>query len=373
MKNYPVFIFCTVGLAALHWLVVNLPSNKSVHQVSGEHTPFRSSNDYDGKSYSTQIGEPINDFSSQKTGQLNINQRLIAIIKNTNIEKRNSELIKALDHVNNDNIRSAITLIESTIPRNQENFEVYITLLRLWADFDGAAATDYTFTSLEGNLRLDAGVAAVRSWASNDLYAASNYIAELPDTYGKDYVVYDFVFPFVDKNPQDAMSWVYRLPDSIRGTAALHAMNYWLIQDSEAATTWVTQSNEVRAENESIREVALYWVRQDLEKASLFVSQLKEDHEKAVAMESIVDWLATERPVEVANWLNHFEESQSMDRTFSEFAKRISQVDLESAMSWAAAISDEEFRMATVSEIDRRVNISSEEAEKRHDNRNQLR
>ncbi len=362
MKRRIIKIIAVVAVATGAWLWVNragekpdAPNGNTVTDTHGQKTaPIFAGSTTETNAQRLKPAEP----------EVPLVESLRSLLEITDSNERNVRVIEALSEVNAENIYSVVAWLENTIPPDKDSSPVYQALLAHWATFDGPAATQYAFHSLEGDLRLDCGVAATRSWASVDLASAGEYIKQLPEAYGKDYIIYDFVFPYVDSDPLQAMQWVQGVPDEFRGTAALHATNYWLTVDEKAATDWLIENSSGHLEKESIREVALHWVRHDLQQADQLVSRLQQDEAKAVAMESIVNWLASQRPTEVAVWLNEFENTQLLDRVYATFALRISRIDAGSAVSWAESITDDEYRLATISEIGRRntpVEVASDE------------
>ncbi|WP_309384684.1 hypothetical protein [Cerasicoccus frondis] len=271
-----------------------------------------------------------------------------------NIQSRYEAFELALHELNAGNIDEVRTLVEQMMPDALRYKAFYELLLERWAYFDGVGAVNYAMQALEGDVRLDAGVAALRSWASMDMASAVNYVGALPDAYGKDYLVYDMAYAYAAVDPSAAMSWVYALPDGLRGTAARHAMGHWLNLDPRAATAWLVEHADPASETVSIAEAAVHWTRVDLERADEFIAQLESPAAKSVAMSAVVDWLATEQPGVVADWLNQYADSPSLDRALACFAQSICLDDAACANNWAGAITDAELRLATQSEIARR-------------------
>lgn len=266
-------------------------------------------------------------------------------------EDRLERLRLLLKELNSTNLSDVLSVIESNVPPTKANVEVYKLLLAQWAQFAGDDAVDYAMTSLDGDVRLDAGVAASRSWASLDVVKTAEFLRDMPGGYGKDYLVYDFVTPYIEQDPGLALQWVRTLPVSLKTTATHHATDYWLNRDPVAVTQWVVQNANPVEETESIRLTAVYWTRQDLDQAELLVQSLPDDKSKSTAMVATVDWLASFHPEKVAGWLNRYESSPMLDPALATFARIIATEDMESSLSWAEAITDDEMREAFIAEI----------------------
>ncbi len=268
--------------------------------------------------------------------------------------------VPMLERLDKNNVREIVDTLETYRPPDPENAGLYTALLSKWASFAGDDAMDYAMTSLDGDVRLDAGTAAAMEWAATDLSAAARFVSDMPDAYGKDYIVYAFVAPFVDEDPQTAMNWVDQLPSAVRETAANHGIRRWLERDSAAASEWVVDQTATGVPTVMLQQTAIHLAQKDLDLADRFITNLPNSNSQIVAMSSVVDWLALDDSSGVADWLNEFDNSLAIDPVFESFVTQILPVDPNSALTWAEAITDERTRQRLTTEIHRQTGTGSE-------------
>lgn len=259
-------------------------------------------------------------------------------------------LSAALRDLNSENVHSVVAAIESQWPRLRENSAIYELVLRRWAAFDGLASVNYSMEALDGDLRLDGGVAALRSWAKREPAIVALHLQGMREAYGKDYLIYDYAQAYVDQHPSAALEWTSSLSDDYRSTAVRHAIRRWLLNDSTVATNWVALNTSSLRDTPALRLTAVHLARQGVGKVDAFVRALPAE-DMSGAMVAAVDWLAKYQPNAVSEWLNQYESSTTLDPVFAAFSKAIATRDPESALSWADAIDDPLMRAAFQDEV----------------------
>ncbi|CAA6689506.1 MULTISPECIES: hypothetical protein [unclassified Lentimonas] len=283
-----------------------------------------------------------------------------SINDNTSQLERIRTILKELSPKNLDDV---LALIESEFSKTKENTAIYEALLSQWATFAGSDAITYAMSELDDDLRLDAGVAAARVWGLYDTTSAAAMLKALPNTHGKDYLIYDFAYTYIDQNPDAAMGWARTLPYELKKNATYHAYRSWLEKDDIAATNWLVGNIDFSTESTTLEAAAVHWARKDIKQLDAMIEALPDDLSKTSAMSTVVDWLATYKPKEVADWLNGHANSKALNPVLGQFALSVATTDYESALSWAEGITSDEMSDYFVNEVTRIHNATEQEAD----------
>lgn len=290
------------------------------------------------------------------SAQLSLADEVREILNIGDDKEHLSSLEQLLVELDANNITEILAVIESNVAPSSENTAIYELLLSAWASFASQDAINYAMTKLDNELRLDAGMAAVKSSAVSDVYGTALILETLPETYGKDYLIYNFAYAFVDQAPEQTLKWTRSLPDNFRNKATYHAYRTWLEKDEEMATEWVVKNVDFKVESSTLELAALHWARKDLAQVDAMIAKLPNTASKTSAMSTVVDWLAAYQPEKVADWLNQHDSSKALNPVLGQFALSIATTDYESALSWAEGISSTNMREYYVEEVNRKYN-----------------
>lgn len=264
-----------------------------------------------------------------------------------------AKLEYAMQNIETSRMEKVMNLITANLsPQIDEYSKVYRVIFRTWGASEGHVAVDYAMSRLPENaVRLDAGLAAVRSWAESDVTSASAAISDLPeDTYGKDYMAYALPYTYIESAPEAAIEWARSLPTSLRKNTLQHSMIKWLNHDSKSAVEYVTEFAKTSVESDEdiqvlISETALHLSREDTQTALEWVERLPDEgNKKQSATAIIIDYWTDSTPEDASKWMLELEKGSATDPIVDSFAKSAAWIDPEGAADWATTITDENMR-----------------------------
>ncbi len=250
------------------------------------------------------------------------------------------------------------TFLRLLPPGDADSAEAYGLLFRSWGRVDGIQALNLAMTALpENGVRLAAGREAMRMWAQKDPATVARYLQSLPDTFGKDYLVYALPYEYVAQAPREAAAWANALPPNLRRTALLHTMIKWLDQDADEARSYAGElaqhPDEVNNDNGVIFfEVAAHFGDSHPSDTAKWIASLPPDSKaREWAMQGLIDRWVISDPGKASEWLLGFEPSPTVDPALARFALDIVRGDPAQAAEWGASISSEAERNACLARV----------------------
>ncbi|MEM1058680.1 MAG: hypothetical protein AAGK14_05485 [Verrucomicrobiota bacterium] len=234
----------------------------------------------------------------------------------------------------------------------------YRMYFRAWGGVDGAAAVARSLEELPATrLRLEAGREALLSWAGDDPGSAAEHLTTMPETYGKDYLIYALPAAYIGQAPTAAMEWAQSLSPQYRRNALLHSTLAWVDTDLEAAKEYATQLSE---ESDAIDEasgvifsrVGKALVREDPAAAAAWAESLPATSvARQQAMLGVIDQWGVADPEGASAWLQRFEASPVVDPAIERFALDAAEIDPPTAAAWANTISDPGRRVSSLETV----------------------
>ena len=96
----------------------------------------------------------------------------------------------------------------------------------------------------EGNAQHSGTSAALHQWAEKDPTAASNYLAEMPESDMRNAAIAGFSNRLVWENPQAAMTWASSISgnDQFRNEVMARVGRSWQRKDPKGAAQWSAEN-----------------------------------------------------------------------------------------------------------------------------------
>ncbi len=242
-----------------------------------------------------------------------------------------------------------------------------------WAEKDPEAAALWFDANTNGTTREDAvweileawgrkSPVKALAWADNlDAFTRSGVMDALAEGWaakdpaaaaaaGKDLLQYDFGDEFLmnvagqwaSSDPKSAAAWANTLdsPD-LRAVTHMEVGTEWGMSDPRAATSWIQSLPNEEDRSYAALGTALGWSEHDPGAALEWsVSAIDdEDTRQRVVEDVMLNW-STNDPNSAAKWLNDQPKGERHDEVLSTFSTAIIDIDPESAVTWAATISD---------------------------------
>lgn len=268
-----------------------------------------------------------------------------------------AKLELALSQVDPNRMNEAIEMLDYALSTDDEtNVNMYRLFFRTWGEVDAPSAIKYAMEVLPENIiRLDAGVEAMLSWAKQDPGASADMITNLPDTYGKDYLIFALPYVYIESDPEAAILWARGLSSQYSKNTLLHSMIKWLDHDPDAAVNYVIEFAQIEGNIDYnskvlISEAMTYVVRHDVNQAFEF-SEAFSGEAKTEAMVALIDWWADASPEKASEWMTHLESSIETDKIIDRFSEVTTRIDPEGAAAWASTISTESIRNEALSKV----------------------
>jgi hypothetical protein len=270
-----------------------------------------------------------------------------------------AKLERALKDADAPALRSVFAQFKKKLPpAGEAEVPVYRLLFRSWGNADGAGAMDAVMAELPANaVRLEAGREALGSWGLKDPASAARKAESLPETYGKDYLIYSLPYFYIQKDPRGAIAWANALPPSYRRTALLHSVIGWWETDAQGMQDYaveLAQKPGYADEGNGVvfSRVAGELARRDLPGALQWLDRIPESgHARAFAMLGIVDWWGLSDPEKASAWLLRFKPSEETDPAIDHFARDVVRIDPEGAARWGRSLSSPALRNACLKQV----------------------
>jgi hypothetical protein len=140
------------------------------------------------------------------------------------------------------------------------------------------------------------------------------------------------------------------MKDDVRVQTHRAVVESWAHSDPAAAAAWVEKMEPAWERPRLMDSLGLAWLQKDPKAAAAWWVAREPDAETLV---KIINVWSQSDPGQAARWLSTQPAGPASDTARSTFARQVSDLDLnpESALSWAASVSDETMRRSTVEHI----------------------
>ncbi len=298
---------------------------------------------------------------------------------------------RILEQLDADNIEAAVKEFDAMPPGFDRGREFNL-LLYAWGRIDGAAALAYLEERGEtrragmgrGAERMGA-FSVMSGWASTDPDGALAWLSQNQTEDGNSPLVLGIINGIAPTNLQKASEIMYDLPLGWqRNRAADMLIDHYLQQgtgfttrwaenlpsgelksgilsrvagrladaDPAASADWVLSLSEGEEKEQALTSLVQQWSRQDPAKASEWVDSLSSPELKAQGYRAIVDTHLRRRDVAAATaFVNQRNPGPELDPAIGRLAQWLRRSDPPTALSWAAAVSNNEQRFALMDEI----------------------
>jgi RNA polymerase sigma factor (sigma-70 family) len=284
-----------------------------------------------------------------------------------------------------DKCRDALVLVRS-VPDEAARALLYRYILGHWAEKNPWDALNYAEKEIPEQHRMAVSEGVLAAWAARDPKAVFGWNAKTATTdpkAGREFLMAAVFKSLAARGDLDrAMVFLNSIESPNERAQALHGMME-IVQTAEQRERILSAAAAVKDETLRIqmrRAVVENWARQDPASAAAWVEKAQPAWERTRLMDSLgyvwmqrnprtasAWWIAREpgpdtlvkiinvwsqeNPDAAGQWLNSQPAGPQSDAARMTFARQVADLDPESALTWAATVSDETMRESTISHI----------------------
>jgi hypothetical protein len=221
------------------------------------------------------------------------------------------------------------------------------SIAKEWARQDPEAAVDWA-SKLPDSQRTGAYIGLMGTLASTDPRTASTLVARLEDGGPRREAIRNIATAWAKQAPVAAMDWAQSLAGEDRKSAMNEALGSWASHQPQDAAKYLEKTTASEITAAQLKAVAEPWLNQAPAAAAAWVATRPAGDARNEAMSGVIwRWTMTE-PVAASAWLRAQPAGPTHDAGIAGLALATFDTDPSSALTWAASIADETKRAESI-------------------------
>jgi hypothetical protein len=217
--------------------------------------------------------------------------------------------------------------------RGGDSAQQMALFLQAWGKLNGAAAmAAVAELGRDPRRRGQAGIAAIRGWASVDPEAAKAYLATVENDWEKNSLAHGIVSGLASSDPGAATTFVFQMDTEQRESIAN-------IEDQR--TREGIERARAYAFDRQLDTIANAQIERGMNIATTWAEGLPEGAIKASAFDRVAEGFAREDPEAAAEWVKSHAANEYAERAIREVAEELGRDDPSAAVRWLADLPDE--------------------------------
>ncbi len=217
--------------------------------------------------------------------------------------------------------------------RGGDSAQQMALFLQAWGKLNGAAAmAAVAELGRDPRRRGQAGIAAIRGWASVDPEAAKAYLATVENDWEKNSLAHGIVSGLASSDPGAATTFVFQMDTEQRESIA---------NIDDQRTREGIERARAYAFDRQLDTIANAQIERGMNIATAWAEGLPEGTIKASAFDRVAEGFAREDPEAAAEWVKSHAGNEYADRAIREVAEELGRDDPSAAVRWLAELPDE--------------------------------
>jgi hypothetical protein len=217
--------------------------------------------------------------------------------------------------------------------RGADSAQQMALFLQAWGKLNGAAAmAAVAELGRDPRRRGQAGIAAIRGWASVNPEAAKAYLATVENDWEKNSLAHGIVSGLASSDPGAATTFVFQMDTEQRESIA----NI----DDQRAREGIERARAY-AFDRQLDTIANAQIERGMNIATAWAEGLPEGAIKASAFDRVAENFAREDPEAAAEWVKSHAGNEYAERAIREVAEELGRDDPSAAVRWLAELPDE--------------------------------
>lgn len=223
-----------------------------------------------------------------------------------------------------------------------DNFQQAVSgIFSSWAIKDPAAAATAISQLPPGKVFSSAASQIASQWAQSESNKQKiiDWVRELPEGEARRNAYHSVFSEWSSDSPQDAIRALNTLSPEDRGDAVQALALGWSRKDPEAVLQWSSTLSDSRERSGIVQSAISQWASISPESAIRYIDHLPETS-RVDAMRIAVERWASKDTEAAAEWLRKQPQGPAKDAAIFSLSRKISLEDPETALAWAATISN---------------------------------
>ena len=250
-------------------------------------------------------------------------------------QKREDQLSKLARDVPGSELSAAVEFL-SEHATSEWVRDLRLRLIRRWAGDDSVAAAQWVASHVQEAGRQEAINAISVIWANKDVTAAVEWVLRLPEPEERQGGLLSAGYEVARSEPVEAIKLALTMPASeLRDDFIAHSVAQWAAASPARAAEWAGNIADTTFRERLLAEIARSWAEQDPNAAAtMALKSLSPGRQQDDAVMGIVQHLAQSNPDQAAAWIVQFPDGSLRETALEELIKLWADRDLDQAGKW---------------------------------------